>query len=253
MWRAAKCTYLAAWEKELMEIRAISEGAYRHLIGIRPKYWTKSRFEFYPKCDALVNNMCESFNSAIVESREKPILTMLEDIRVYLMKRWAENRVLIEKYKDDILPRIKLKLQKEIDASRWWFPVAAGISKFKVIRGRDKFVVDLLMKECTCRKFQMTGLPCPHAVSAINCAKDDIRKYVSSCYNKAAYVACYTPMINPCNGHTMWERTTHPDVMPPPHRVPIGRPKKKRARGRVKNHRAQAHLGWGYNKNALVV
>ncbi|RYR79706.1 hypothetical protein Ahy_A01g004521 isoform A [Arachis hypogaea] len=35
--------------------------------GIRPKYWTKSRFEFYPKCDALVNNMCESFNSAIVE------------------------------------------------------------------------------------------------------------------------------------------------------------------------------------------
>ncbi|XP_072087389.1 uncharacterized protein [Arachis hypogaea] len=231
MWRAAKCTYLAAWEKELMEIRAISEGAYRHLIGIRPKYWTKSRFEFYPKCDALVNNMCESFNSAIVESREKPILTMLEDIRVYLMKRWAENRVLIEKYKDDILPRIKLKLQKEIDASRWWFPVAAGISKFEVIRGRDKFVVDLLKKECTCRKFQMTGLPCPHAVSAINCAKDDIRKYVSSCYTKAAYVACYTPMINPCNGHTMWERTTHPDVMPPPHRVPIGRPKKKRARG----------------------
>ncbi|RYR41607.1 hypothetical protein Ahy_A08g038014 [Arachis hypogaea] len=141
------------------------------------------------------------------------------------------EQVLIEKYKDDILPRIKLKLQKEIDASRWWFPVAAGISKFEVIRGRDKFVVDLLKKECTCRKFQMTGLPCPHAVSAINCAKDDIRKYVASCYTKAAYVACYTPMINPCNGHTMWERTTHPDVMPPPHRVPIGRPKKKRARG----------------------
>ncbi|XP_057739645.1 uncharacterized protein LOC130956635 [Arachis stenosperma] len=231
MWRAAKCTYLAAWKKELMEIRAISEGAYRHLIGIRPKYWTKSRFEFYPKCDALVNNMCESFNSAIVESREKPILTMLEDIRVYLMKRWAENRVLIEKYKDDILPRIKLKLQKEIDASRWWFPVAAGISKFEVIRGRDKFVVDLLKKECTCRKFQMTGLPCPHAVSAINCAKYDIRKYVATCYTKAAYVACYVPMINPCNGHTMWERTIHPDVVPPPHRVPIGRPKKKRARG----------------------
>ncbi|RYR10515.1 hypothetical protein Ahy_B05g078944 isoform A [Arachis hypogaea] len=96
MWRAAKCTYLAAWEKELMKIRAISEGAYRHLIGI-------------------------------------------------------------------------------------------------LIRGRDKFVADLLKKECTCRKFQMTGLPCPHAVSAINCAKDDIRKYVASCYTKAAYVACYTP------------------------------------------------------------
>ncbi|RYR40531.1 hypothetical protein Ahy_A09g046289 [Arachis hypogaea] len=29
----------------------------------------------------------------------------------------------------------------------------------------------------------------------------------------------------------MWERTIHPDVVPPPHRVPIGRPKKKRARG----------------------
>ncbi|RYR25612.1 hypothetical protein Ahy_B02g059429 [Arachis hypogaea] len=150
-------------------------------------------FKFYPKYDALVNNMRESFNSTIVESRKKPILTMLEDIRVYLMKRWVENRVLIEKYKDDILPRIKLKLQKEIDASRWWFPVAAGISKFEVIRGRDKFVVDLLKKEFTCTKFQMTGLPCPHAVSAINCSKDNIRKYVASCYNKAAYVTYYTP------------------------------------------------------------
>ncbi|RYR43105.1 hypothetical protein Ahy_A08g039534 [Arachis hypogaea] len=47
-------------------------------------------------------------------------------------------------------------------------------------------------------------------------------------------------------------KTAHPDVMPPPHRVPIGRLKKKRARGEGEEPQGQAHLGWGYNKNALV-
>ncbi|RYQ79501.1 hypothetical protein Ahy_Scaffold6g108250 [Arachis hypogaea] len=142
--------------------------------------------KFYPECDAFVNNLCGSFNSAIVESRQKSILTMLEDIQ-------AENKELIEKYKDDILPRNKVKLQKKkINASRWWFLVAARISKFEVIRGRDKFIVDPMKKECTCRKFQTTSLPCPHTDSAINCAKNDIRKYVTSCYTKTVYVAFYT-------------------------------------------------------------
>ncbi|RYR25140.1 hypothetical protein Ahy_B02g058787 isoform B [Arachis hypogaea] len=123
-------------------------------------------------------------------------------------KYWCKSRTNIERYKDDIMPRIKIRLQKKIDASRWWFPVPAGICKSEVIRGRDKFVVDL------------------YAISAII-----LKKYVDGCHRRGFYVACYTPMINPCNGHMMWEQTRYPNVLPPPYKVPIGRPKKNRARG----------------------
>ncbi|XP_072064238.1 uncharacterized protein [Arachis hypogaea] len=81
MWRSAKATHWKEWEKEMQIIRTINVDAHRHLNAIPPRFWSRSRFNFHPKCDTIVNNMCESFNGAIVESREKPIVTILEDIR----------------------------------------------------------------------------------------------------------------------------------------------------------------------------
>ncbi|MED6194728.1 hypothetical protein PIB30_031261 [Stylosanthes scabra] len=37
-------------------------------------------------------------------------------------------------------------------------------------------------------------------------------------------------MIHPCNGAMLWEKTLHPDILPPPHRVRIGRSTLKRRR-----------------------
>lgn len=35
----------------------------------------------------LLNNICEVFNSKLVEGRDKPLITCLEYIREYMMKR----------------------------------------------------------------------------------------------------------------------------------------------------------------------
>ncbi|KAF7810491.1 hypothetical protein G2W53_037234 [Senna tora] len=39
---------------------------------------------------------------------------------------------------------------------------------------------------------------------------------------------CYHPIINLVNGPNMWPSTSYDDVLPPPFRKPIGRPKKRR-------------------------
>jgi hypothetical protein len=46
----------------------------------------------------------------------------MEDIRVYLMERWAENRRKIEAYEGDILPRIVKRLRKEKSYTNMWLP-----------------------------------------------------------------------------------------------------------------------------------
>ena len=46
----------------------------------------------------MVNNLSESFNSMIVKARDKPILSMLEWIRVRLMSRLYIKKIDIEKY-----------------------------------------------------------------------------------------------------------------------------------------------------------
>jgi hypothetical protein len=120
MWRAAKATYKNAWEREMNEIKSISEEAYNYLMDIPAKHWSKSAFTSGPRCDTLVNNKSEAFNSVIVGPRSKPVITMLEEIRVYLMERWEANRQKVARYNDNVLPNIRKRLERESSFSNNW-------------------------------------------------------------------------------------------------------------------------------------
>ena len=120
MWKAAKATYPNAWMDAMKEIKAINPEAFEHLIQIPPRRWSRSYFRVVPKCDTLVNNMSESFSSVIVGPRSKPVITVLEEIRIYIMERWEKNRHKIQIYPDSILPNIKKKLEREAVYTNKW-------------------------------------------------------------------------------------------------------------------------------------
>ena len=83
--RDATANHVNAWEKIMLEIKGVNEEAFKHLIKIPPRFWSKSRFRTSISCDTSVNNMSETSNSVFVAARAKPIVTMLEEIRVYIM------------------------------------------------------------------------------------------------------------------------------------------------------------------------
>jgi hypothetical protein len=120
MWRAANATYPQAWKREMDEIKKDNLEAFKYLIQISPRFWSKSYFKPGPKCDTLLNNMSEAFNSVIVDSRQKPIVTMMEEIRAYLMERWQRNKEAAAKFEGSVLPKIKKKLEKEIEHTNMW-------------------------------------------------------------------------------------------------------------------------------------
>jgi len=121
MWREAKTTYRNAFEREMKAIKEISEEAFNYLCEIEPRHWTRAMFKGDSKCDTLVNNISEAFNSVIVVPRSKPVISMLEDIRVYVMERWQLNREKIAKYADgEVLPNIKKKLENESSYTNNW-------------------------------------------------------------------------------------------------------------------------------------
>ncbi|RYR07628.1 hypothetical protein Ahy_B05g075028 [Arachis hypogaea] len=187
------------------------------------KVQSRSRFNFHSKCDTLVNNMCESFNCAIVKSREKPIVTILEDIRVYLMSRWAVNRELIKNFNGTVLPRIREKIERRSRSAGEWRSYWSAAQTYEVVNGLSKFAVDLSAHVCSCRKWQLSGIPCTHAISCINFKGLDIDAFVDDCYKKPTYVKCFDSVINPLNGPDLWEKTNFDD--------PSHRPVKKRKRG----------------------
>lgn len=70
-------------------------------------------FNITQRCDTLMNNMSEAFNSVFVTAKAKPIVTMIEELRVHLMLRQESNKHKIIKFEGNIIPNIKKRLTKK--------------------------------------------------------------------------------------------------------------------------------------------
>ncbi|XP_017431917.1 uncharacterized protein LOC108339290 [Vigna angularis] len=197
MWKAATTTHPQAWETEMRKLKEVNLEAFQYLIKIPPRFTTTA------KCDTLVNNMSEAFNSVLLHTRSKPIITMLEDIRLYLMNRWATNRTKIASL--------------------------SGLFEVRhVSQAGNKFIVDIDKVECTCRKWAISGIPCCHALAVMKFLNLDADDFIPVCFRKSTYEEMYSSIVYPINGQNMWEITPYNDVLPPKKRILPGRPKKKR-------------------------
>ncbi|WVY93807.1 hypothetical protein V8G54_032895 [Vigna mungo] len=61
----------------------------------------------------FISDQQKAFNSVLVNSRSKPIISVLEDIRVYIMKIWAANRTKMTSYQALVCPKVWNRFQKE--------------------------------------------------------------------------------------------------------------------------------------------
>ncbi|PPR97201.1 hypothetical protein GOBAR_AA23471 [Gossypium barbadense] len=87
-WRIAKSTIEREWEQNKEELYKIDEGVVNELFFKNLKVWTNTFRGLYSMSDIVDNNLCEAFNSNIVEfSFKSIIITMLKEIRVTMMTR----------------------------------------------------------------------------------------------------------------------------------------------------------------------
>ena len=109
-------------------------------------------------------------------------------------------------------------------------PVWNGGHKYHVTMtdGGHQIVVDLKNSTCAYRKWQLTGIPCFHAVACIFFQKEDPMNYVHECHQKAWYLKVYNHYLEPINGEEFWEEPNNTPILPPKVRAPPGRPKKNR-------------------------
>ena len=88
------------WEDNCAELWKLDDMASKELLeNNKEKDWTKA-FQFtFAKSDIVDNNMCEAFNSSIVESRWQAPITFLNGIRVKVMTRIADKNKEAKKWK----------------------------------------------------------------------------------------------------------------------------------------------------------
>ncbi|KAL8156482.1 hypothetical protein AgCh_001542 [Apium graveolens] len=94
--------------------------------------------------------------------------------------------------------------------------------------GGHELVVDLVKKTCTCRKWELNGIPCYHACACIALRNETRDHYISEWYKKEMYLKLYNTTLDPIVGPDFWEDIPEPKPLPPNAKIPTGRPKKKR-------------------------
>ncbi|GKF78634.1 mutator type transposase, partial [Tanacetum coccineum] len=120
------------------------------------------------KCDLLINNICEVFNRQLVDGRDQPIITSLEYIKEYLIKRIVVVQKVIAKTVGPFTPSVT-KMFNDIKKRL----LSTMFNRMKVflyqVTGpyKDKCVVNMDRRVCSSRKWELTGIPCKHAVAAI--------------------------------------------------------------------------------------
>ncbi|XP_024190660.1 uncharacterized protein LOC112194674 [Rosa chinensis] len=232
MWKAAKSTTLPYFLKEMEEMKSLDVDAYNWLTAPErpPKHWSRVYFRTCNNCDILINNMCESFNALILEARGKPPITMFEEIRMKLMRRIQIRKDKMATYHGNICPKARNVIEKnKVKAAEDCISIFNGGDQAEVenIEG-SKNVVDLAARTCSCRRWDLTGIPCKHAISAIFGKREDVDHYVADCYLKSTYMTIYSNLFMPVNSMDMWSRSEEPTILPPQYSRQPGRPKTKR-------------------------
>lgn len=108
--------------------------------------------------DMLLNNLCEVYNGKIVEGRDRPIISALEYIREYLMRRIVTVLGVIERCDGLLTPWATEQFDKiKKDATHYHVQWNGGDQYAVSGKPNHARVVNLANKTCSCRGWEITG------------------------------------------------------------------------------------------------
>ncbi|XP_006656458.1 uncharacterized protein LOC102711269 [Oryza brachyantha] len=203
-WKCAKasCKMLFNLARAKLVHRTTAEA--QTILNTDPRHWSRAWFRLGSNCDLVNNSMCESFNKWILEASFFPIITMLETIRRKVMVRIHDQKTISGKWTTSICPSILKKLNVYITESKFCHAICNGDDSFEVKHHDNRLTVHLDKKECSCRYWQLSGLPCPHAISCILLKTKSLDDYIAECYSVKEFRKIYSHCLEPVEGMSSW-------------------------------------------------
>nr|KAJ0199436.1 hypothetical protein LSAT_V11C600338640 [Lactuca sativa] len=130
-WRASKATTEHSFKVVMKEIETLNPEAHQYLMEKDPKTWSRAFFQTGRCCDAVENGFSESFNVVIVDARKKPIITMLEEIRLYMMDKIYNIKLKGQQWGNHICPEIRDKVNFLKKAQRHYQTTCLATTTFR--------------------------------------------------------------------------------------------------------------------------
>lgn len=223
-------TFEEQFKDNLKALDNESRAAAKAAVSYPVKAWVRAYFSNRCLSQSVDNNISESLNSWIDEYRYLPVIRMFDGIRVKMMEKWARSEQKVRNWRGDYSP----KCLEIFDANRKSATRCRvrfnGDEGYEVSEGQDRHTVSLSRKMCTCRRWDLTGIPCQHSITAMWHAKIDPIIQISRYYHKETYISTYRKKFEPVRGKNFWDIDSFDPMLPPPVVKLPGRPSVKRKR-----------------------
>lgn len=263
-WSAAKSTTRNKFDKVMNKMKAANYSAWEYVTNIGVERWNRAYFQDHVKCHVFSSSIVECFNSVIKTLRDNPIDILVDKIRVKTISLMQKKKEKMRRESGAIIyPKILKRLNVLIVDSTSWHVASCGEISFEVTLRPQRFVVHLHDRKCTCRLWDLTGVPCVHACATIKAIKGRPEDYVHEYFTRECFFRAYDNEITPMSSSEFWPKIDHEPIKPPLLlKRPEGRPKKRRHKSSLEGkdpHKAKSKYGvikcskcgqFGHNKRS---
>lgn len=216
---------------EMMEVQDVMPW----LRVFPPSLWAVSYFEGI-RYGHFALGITELLYNWALEGHELPIVQMMEHIREQLTVWFHERRNIGMSLGSVLVPSAEKIVSEAMADSRCYQVLRANKVEFEIVSSERTNIVDIQSRCCSCRRWQIYGIPCAHAAAALLSCGEDVRLYAQECFSIRKYCEAYSQAIHPIPDRSMWKELvdgtegggkTDIIIRPPKTRRPPGRPKKK--------------------------
>ncbi|KAJ0967547.1 hypothetical protein J5N97_024464 [Dioscorea zingiberensis] len=234
-WNAVYALTSAEFEMkvaEMMEVQDVMSWFHRY----PPSLWAVAYFEGV-RYGHFTLGVTELLYNWALEGHELPIVQMMEHIRHHLTAWFDERRNMGMSWTSVLVPSAEKLISEAVADSRCYQVLRANKVEFEIVSSERTNIVDIQSRCCSCRRWQIYGIPCAHAAAALLSCGEDVRLYAQDFFSINSYRETYSQDINPIPDKSLWKDLAEGTegglgksdiiIRPPKTRRPPGRPKKK--------------------------
>ncbi|XP_012830429.1 PREDICTED: uncharacterized protein LOC105951519 [Erythranthe guttata] len=161
-----------------------------------PNRWANAYFSG-DRWGIMNSNQVECWNGWVKDERSLPVPSMIDMIRIKIMKMIGNRREDSLVMAGTVCPRVEKRLLINYTASRLLKYTRSSGTRYEVYEEDKSYGVDLETRTCTCKSWQLDKLPCKHACACIESKGYSVFEFVDPCFRVDLYKEVYKYTINP--------------------------------------------------------
>ncbi|XP_075074730.1 uncharacterized protein LOC142162293 [Nicotiana tabacum] len=178
----ARAYTVEEFNRHMAELEAIDSRVKTYLMDIGYDKWSRAHSKAN-RIMTMTSNIAESVNATNKHARDLPVVNLL-DFMTTLIQKWnyTNRKDVVESFMKIGVMYEKILSDNTI-LSQTMTVLPSTEFLHLVIDGQTRNTVRLHEKNCTCGRFQLDDIPCPHAMAIIQKFHMDSYKYCSDYYN----------------------------------------------------------------------